>query len=52
MMSGWADKGVGGRLAALAAELARHRGAMVKWQAGRLLGKFPNYQPKALLARR
>lgn len=52
MMSGWADKGFAGRLASLAAELTRHRGAMAKWQAGRLLGKFPNYQPKAFLARR
>jgi len=49
---GWPEKSAAARLASLAEELARHGGRTAKWQAGRLLGRFPDYQPKRLLARR
>ncbi|MEA3062955.1 MAG: hypothetical protein QOJ94_2736 [Sphingomonadales bacterium] len=50
LMSGWPEKRLPARLAALAAELLRHRGKMAKWQAGRLFGRYPYYQPKRMLA--
>jgi hypothetical protein len=52
MVGAWPEKRLPARLAALAAEILRHRGRMAKWQAGRLFGRFPYYQPKRMLASR
>lgn len=50
IVSAWPEKNFFGRLNSAVKEIFFHQSRFLKWQAARLLGRFPNYQPKVFLA--
>lgn len=47
----WSNKSFFQRVKQLVLEILIYRGRFAKWQAGRIVGKYPNYQPKNLVCR-